>query len=103
MQYRVGLLEFEWDDRKAASNVEKHGVAFEDAATIFMDGSTKTYYDPDHSDEEDRYVTIGFARSGRLLTVWYTERGDRLRLIGARRATPPEHKKYDAHAKKEQR
>ena len=69
MLYRVGRLEFEWDDRKAASNAEKHGVAFEDAATIFMDGSAKTYYDPGHSDDEDRYFTIGFARSGRLLTV----------------------------------
>jgi uncharacterized DUF497 family protein len=78
MEFRIGYLVFEWDDRKAAVNAEKHGVALEDAATIFMDGSAKTYYDPDHSHEEDLYFTIGFARSGRLITVWYTERGDRV-------------------------
>ncbi len=99
MLFRVGRLEFEWDEAKADSNVGKHGVAFEDAATVFMDGSAKTYYDQDHSDDEDRYFTIGFARSGRLLTVWYAERGHRLRLIGARPATPLEHKKYDADTK----
>lgn len=101
MRYRVGRLEFEWDDRKAASNAEKHGVAFEDAATIFMDGCANTYYDRDHSDDEDRYFTIGFARSGRLLTVWFAERDDRIRLIGARRATPREHERYNANAKKD--
>lgn len=101
MKLRVGGLEFEWDDAKADSNTEKHGVAFEDAATVFMDGAAKSYYDPDHSDDEDRYFAIGFARSGRLLTVWYTERGERMRLIGARRATPQERIKYDADTKKD--
>jgi uncharacterized protein len=101
MEFRVGRLIFEWDAAKAESNAEKHGVAFEDAATVFMDGSAKTYYDQDHSDAEDRYLSIGFARSGRLLAVWFTERGGRLRLIGARRATPLEHKRYDADPKEE--
>jgi uncharacterized DUF497 family protein len=99
MKIRVGQLVFEWDDRKAAGNAEKHGVAFEDAATIFMDGSARTYYDRHHSDDEDRYFTIGFARSGRLLTVWFTERDDRIRLIGARCATPREQQRYHANAK----
>ena len=101
MVFRIGRLVFEWDRDKAETNAEKHGVAFEDAATVFMDGAAKTYYDQDHSDREDRYFTIGFARSGRLFTVWYTERGDRLRLIGARRATPLEHKKYDANTQED--
>ena len=101
MEFRIGRLVFEWDEGKAESNTEKHGVPFEDAATVFMDGSAKTYYDQDHSDDEDRYFTIGFARSGRLLTVWYTERADRLRLIGARRATSLEHKRYNADTKEE--
>jgi uncharacterized DUF497 family protein len=101
MEFRVGRLVFECDDAKAESNTEKHGVAFEDAATVFMDGSAKTYYDQDHSGDEDRYYAIGFARSGRLLTFSFTERGERLRLIGARRATPHERKKYDADSKKE--
>jgi uncharacterized protein len=101
MEFRIGRLIFEWDAAKAESNTEKHGVAFEDAATVFMDGSAKTYYDQEHSDAEDRYFSIGFARSGRLLAVWFTERGERLRLIGARRATPSEHKRYDADAKKD--
>lgn len=101
MKFRVGRLELEWDEGKADTNTAKHGVAFEDAATVFMDGSAKSYYDQEHSDEEDRYYAIGFARSGRLLTVWYTERGERLRLIGARRATPQERTKYDADTKKD--
>lgn len=101
MLFLVGQLKFEWDGSKAATNAQKHGVAFEDAATIFMDGSAKTYYDRDHSDDEDRYFTIGFARSGRLLTVWFTERDGRIRLIGARRATPREHERYHANAKEE--
>lgn len=84
MRFWIGRLAFEWD-----------------AATIFMDGSAKTYYDLEHSDEEDRYYSIGFARSGRLLTVWYTQRAERLRLIGARRATPRERSRYNADAKKE--
>lgn len=99
MQFRIGDLSFEWDDDKAEGNVEKHGVAFEDAATVFMDPLAKTYYDPDHSDEEDRYFAIGFARSGRLLSVWFTDRGEAFRIIGARRATPQERLRYDVDAK----
>ena len=55
MEFRTGRLVFEWDEAKAESNTQKHSIAFEDAATVFMDGSAKTYYDQDHSDDEDRY------------------------------------------------
>lgn len=100
MQFHVGHLVFEWDEAKAETNAEKHGVAFEDAATVFMDPLAKTYYDEGHSDEEDRYFAIGFALSGRLLAVWYTDRGEVFRLIGARSATPREQLKYNADSKK---
>jgi uncharacterized protein len=87
-------LEFEWDDRKAASNKRKHGVTFEDAKTIFSDPNSLTIPDPAHSTAEDRFVTIGRAATMRLLVVVHSERGDKLRLISARRASRKEREDY---------
>lgn len=87
-------LEFEWDDRKATSNNTKHGVTFEDASTIFVDPNSLTIPDPAHSVAEDRFVTIGLAATMRLLVVVHTDRGDRLRLISARRASRKERENY---------
>jgi uncharacterized DUF497 family protein len=82
----------EWDPHKAASNLKKHGVDFADAATVFADDLAVTILD-DLSDEE-RYATIGSDALGRVLVVVYTWRGDRVRLISARRATRRERRQY---------
>jgi hypothetical protein len=88
-------MEFEWDPGKAEQNLRKHGVAFEDAITIFADPDELTIYDPDHSLMEDRFVSVGRSKSGRLLVVGYTERGSNIRIIFARRATGPEMLDYE--------
>lgn len=81
------MLEFEWDPNKAASNVGKHKVSFEEAATVFADPNSLTAYDPDHSRDEDRFITIGTSNNGRILLVSPTDREDRIRIISARTAT----------------
>lgn len=87
--------EFEWDDEKAENNRRKHGVSFEEAATIFNDPNIATVFDPDHSKSEERYVSIGMSVIARLLTVIHTFREVRIRLISARKATKAEKKKYE--------
>jgi uncharacterized DUF497 family protein len=87
--------DFEWDDEKAESNLKKHGVGFEEAATIFNDPNIATISDPDHSEDEERYVSIGKSFIERLLTVVHSYRKERIRLISARKATKAEKKKYD--------
>jgi uncharacterized protein len=87
--------EFEWDDEKAESNRRKHGVSFEEAATIFNDPNIATVFDPDHSKSEERFVSIGMSVITRLLTVIHTFREVRIRLISARKATTAEKKKYE--------
>ena len=87
--------EFEWDDEKAISNLKKHGVSFEEGATIFNDPLIASISDPDHSKEEERYVSIGISVQGRLLVVVHTEREERIRLIGCRKATGTERKAYE--------
>jgi len=89
------LLAFEWDAGKAVANAKKHGVSFEEAKTIFNDPWLMTYPDPDHSDDEERYVSIGHSVRGRALVVVHTERGARLRIINCRRATPAERRFYE--------
>ncbi len=86
---------FEWDADKATKNLSKHGVSFDEARTVFNDPLYIDFYDPDHSDEEERYLVIGESSNGRLLIVSYTERGDAVRLISAREATPAERKDYE--------
>ena len=80
-------LTFEWDEDKSKRNVRKHGVTFEEAKTVFNDPFEITIDDPDHSDDEDRYLAIGISLKGRLLVVWYTERNENIRIIGCRKAT----------------
>lgn len=85
----------EWDPRKAAANLRKHGVSFDEAATVFRDTLSATAVDPDHSAGEDRYVTFGVSVRGRLLVIAHTEREDRIRLISARVAAKRERKIYE--------
>jgi len=87
--------EFEWDDEKAQSNIKKHGVTFDEAATIFNDPRLATISDPDHSDGEERFVSIGMSVIMRLLSVIHTFRKDRNRLISARKATKAEKENYE--------
>jgi len=87
-------LVFEWDEEKATRNEAKHGVTFEEAKTVFNDPFSVTISDPDHSDEEERWLDIGLSAEGRLLVVWYTERGERIRIIGSRKATKNEARAY---------
>ena len=89
------MLEFEWDPDKAASNAAKHAVSFEEAATVFGDPLSLTVYDPDHSQDEDRYITMGSSVDNRLLLVSHTDREDRIRIISARLATRRERKAYE--------
>jgi uncharacterized DUF497 family protein len=87
--------EFEWDDEKAESNLKKHKVGFEEAATIFNDPNITTISDPDHSEKEERYISIGKSFIMRILAVVHTYRKERIRLISARKATKVEKKKYE--------
>ena len=88
-------MEFEWDPNKAASNVTKHKVSFREAATVFRDPLSMTFDDPDHSDDEERFITIGRSTGGRLLIVAHTDRGDRIRIISARETTRGEREVYE--------
>ncbi len=88
-------MDFEWDDAKAETNERKHGVSFTDALTVFADTLSLTGYDPDHSIDEDRYITMGVSASGRLLIVCHTDRGEKIRIISAREATRAERKDYE--------
>jgi len=77
-------MQFEWDPRKAAANLRKHGVTFPEAAIVFGDPLAITFDDPDHSVDEDRHITFGLSRSERLQVVPHTQRGVRTRIISAR-------------------
>ncbi len=86
-------MELEWDSRKAAANLSKHGVDFADAATVVYDDQAITI--PEERSGEERFVTIGMDALGRILVVVYTWRDERLRLISARKATPRERRQYE--------
>ena len=88
-------MDFEWDPDKAARNLAKHRVAFAEAATVFGDPVAITFYDPDHSGNEDRYLTFGYSIEGRLLVVSHSDRGNRNRIISARVVTRPERRTYE--------
>jgi hypothetical protein len=77
-------MRFEWDPRKAAANLKKHGVTFQEAATVFGDPLAITFQDPDHSEEEERQMTFGLSLQKRLIVVSHTRRKDRTRIINAR-------------------
>lgn len=87
--------DFEWDERKADSNLKKHGISFNEAMTVFEDTLSLTFDDPIHSNSEERYLTIGYSCQNRLLLVVNTERRDNIRIISARKATKNERKIYE--------
>ena len=88
-------MQFEWDSDKADANLRNHGVSFLEAMTVFQDPLAMTYDDPDHSFEEDRYITMGTSLAGRLLFISHTDREDRIRIISARKATRSERRSYE--------
>ena len=88
-------MRFEWDPRKAAENLAKHGVSFEEAATVFRDVLSATGADPDHSFDEERLVTFGVSTGRRLLAVAHTDRDYTIRIISARAVTPSERDIYE--------
>lgn len=88
-------MKFEWDGAKAANNLARHAVSFEEAATVFRDPLSQTGRDPDHSIDEERFVVFGVSARGRLLVVAHTERGDTIRIINARPATTGERQIYE--------
>lgn len=93
---RMEALRFEWDPAKARSNLVKHGVSFEEAVSAFADESGKVIPSPDHADDEDRFVLLGFSKQDRLLIVVHCFRIERLmiRIISARKATRKERSQY---------
>jgi uncharacterized DUF497 family protein len=92
-------FEFEWDDAKAKANLKKHGVAFVEALTVFVDPLARIFDDPDHSATEVREMIVGYSTKPRLLVVGFTERSGRVRLIHARPAIKAEQKRHEENAK----
>ena len=92
----MSTLRFEWDDRKAAANLKKHGVGFDEAKSVFVDENAKLIDDPDHSEAEDRFVILGLSSALRLLLVCHCYRSDGnvIRVISARKASAKESKSY---------
>jgi uncharacterized protein len=88
-------IDFEWNPNKVTRNLRKHGVTFEEAATVFRDDLGITVPDPDHSMEEDRFITVGLSSQDRLLMIAHAERGDCIRIISARELTPRERRQYE--------
>ena len=88
-------LRFEWHEGKAANNLKKHGISFEEAKTVFNDPLSITIADDQHSDNEERYIDIGLSSQGQLLVVVYTERQANIRIISCRKATNAERKIYE--------
>ena len=88
-------LTFEWDEEKSEGNLRKHGVSFDEAKTVFNDPFAMTISDPEHSSQEDRYIDMGMSAQGRILVVWYTERGRNIRIIGSRKATRKQRREYE--------
>jgi uncharacterized DUF497 family protein len=88
-------MKFEWDPRKAESNLKKHGVSFQEAASVLGDALSISYPDPDHSVKEHRFMTMGMSRLGRVLIVAHTDRGEYVRIISARKTTRKERKFYE--------
>ena len=89
-------MKFEWDPGKAALNIRKHGVSFDEAARAFEDSLSATFPDPDHSRDESRLITYGLGPKGKLLVVSHAEQGDTIRIIGTSQATDRERKRYES-------
>lgn len=92
----MSALHFEWDTRKAAANAKKHDVSFEEAKSVFLDDRAKLIDDPDHSEDEDRFVLLGLSSALRLLLVCHCYRSESnvIRIISARKATAKESRSY---------
>jgi hypothetical protein len=88
-------MQFEWDRAKASENEKKHRVTFDEAVTVFYDPLAATFDDPDHSAGEQRLVTVGYSSQERLIVVSHVERGQNIRVISARLATPLERKRHE--------
>jgi len=89
------MAEYEWDNRKAAANLRKHGVSFDEAFSVFMDPLATTYADPDHSNVEDRELIVGLSVRRRILVVCYAVRAGTVRITSARRATRRERRTHE--------
>ncbi len=89
-------MQFEWDERKAAANLKKHGVSFEQAKAVFYDDRAKLIDDPDHSEDEDRFILLGLSSDLRVLVVCHCYRTEKnvIRIISARKATAREKETY---------
>jgi len=83
-------VQYEWDRKKAAANLRKHNVSFTEAVTVFLDPLAVTFDDPDHSQSERRFITIGTSARNRVLFISFTDRGERVRIVSARHATRKE-------------
>jgi uncharacterized DUF497 family protein len=92
----MSTLRFEWDERKAATNAKKHGVSFQEARSVFFDERARLIDDPEHSDDEDRFILLGLSSSLRLLVVChgYRSAGNVIRIVSARKATARESESY---------
>ncbi|NUM54374.1 MAG: BrnT family toxin [Candidatus Hydrogenedentes bacterium] len=90
-------LRFEWDPDKADSNESKHGVRFEESLTVFSDGLARIHDDLDHSANEHREIIVGYSSRRRLLLVCFAARGDRVRIVSARKTTKRERLDYEEH------
>ena len=88
-------MEFEWNPDKAAFNLRKHGISFQEASTVFDDSLSVTFPDPDHAIGESRYIIIGVSSLNQLLVVSHTDRENHTRIINARRATRQERRFYE--------
>jgi uncharacterized DUF497 family protein len=97
----VAELQFTWDQTKARSNAKKHGVSFDEAQSAFSDGRARIIDDPDHSDDEDRFILLGMSAKPRLLIVVYAyrDREAKIRIISARKAMPQERALYNQKAR----
>jgi len=92
----MNSISFSWDDQKNKANQKKHRISFEEAQSVFFDGNAIEYYDPDHSEMEDRFLMLGVSYKIQILIVSYTLRqdGSEIRIISARKATKREQKAY---------
>ena len=88
-------MKFEWNGPKAADNLRKHGITFDEATTVFADPLAVTYSDPEHSIEEDRFLTFGLSAQDRLIVVSHVDRSDNIRPISAREMTRKERRDYE--------
>jgi uncharacterized DUF497 family protein len=92
----MDAIDFSWDERKNRENLRKHGLSFEEASTAFSDENARLKHDPDHSQDEDRFILLGFSAKLRLIVVShvYRQDGQKIRIVSARKATRNERKQY---------